>query len=254
VIGPLCRPDVPSAPDEPFVPAPPAWPEQGLHGPSVPGPISKEATGVAWLSGGFGGRGGLVSRSNARISAIPLIFNICCDFKIVPVGPNNRAVSYLKRVKIKSRRVGWDSDMVVWGMMRAAHMLTSLLGRDVCAHLRPLANWARDPLAQGSYSYALPGNADARATLAAPVDERLFFFAGEACSRHDFSTAHGACLTGLEAADEVIALRPRRIRHPEGGPFLKIWPVHEFLRLPGFFNVDHRLKRLSDLGDQLEGF
>jgi hypothetical protein len=85
------------------------------------------------------------------------------------------------------------------------------------------------------------------------VDERLFF-TGEACSRHDFSTAHGACLTGLEAADEVIALRPRGIRHPEGGPFLKIWPVHEFLRLPGFFNVDHRLKRLSDLGYQLEVF
>ena len=87
-----------------------------------------------------------------------------------------------------------------------------MLGRDVCAHLRPLAetNWARDPLAQGSYSYALPDHADARATLAAPVDERLFF-AGEACSRHDFSTAHGAYLTGIEAADEVTALRRRGI-------------------------------------------
>jgi monoamine oxidase len=96
--------------------------------------------------------------------------------------------------------------------------LTGLLGSDVRAGLRPLVetNWARDPFAQGSYSYALPGHADARATLAAPVDGRLFF-AGEACSRHDFTTAHGAYLTGIEAAEAMIAVGPRRT--PEGGPF-----------------------------------
>jgi len=48
-----------------------------------------------------------------------------------------------------------------------------------------------------------------RAALAAAVDERLFF-AGEACSKHDFSTAHGAYLTGLEAAEKAIAARARR--------------------------------------------
>jgi monoamine oxidase len=37
-------------------------------------------------------------------------------------------------------------------------------------------------------------------------------FAGEACSRHDFTTAHGAYLTGIEAADEAIALSPPGIR------------------------------------------
>jgi monoamine oxidase len=51
------------------------------------------------------------------------------------------------------------------------------------------------------------GCADDRATLVAPVDGRLFF-AGEACSRADFSTAHGAYLTGLAAAEQAIeALR-----------------------------------------------
>jgi hypothetical protein len=35
--------------------------------------------------------------------------------------------------------------------------------------------------------------------LAAPVNNRLFF-AGEACSQHDYSTAHGAFLTGVAAA------------------------------------------------------
>jgi monoamine oxidase len=43
------------------------------------------------------------------------------------------------------------------------------------------------------------------------VDGRLFF-AGEACSRHDFATAHGAYLTGIEAANQAIALRPRGIQ------------------------------------------
>jgi monoamine oxidase len=74
----------------------------------------------------------------------------------------------------------------------------------------PKTAWGRDPFARGSYSYALPGHADARATLATPLDGRVFF-AGEACSPYDFTTAHGAYLTGIEAADEMIALRPRGI-------------------------------------------
>ena len=44
----------------------------------------------------------------------------------------------------------------------------------------------------------------AAAALAAPVENRLFF-AGEACSRADFSTAHGAYLTGIAAAEQAIA-------------------------------------------------
>ena len=90
--------------------------------------------------------------------------------------------------------------------------LVELFGSGIRACLLPLdeTGWGRDPFARGSYSYALPGHADARAALAAPVDGRVFF-AGEACSPHDFTTAHGAYLTGIEAADEVIALRPRGI-------------------------------------------
>ncbi len=66
--------------------------------------------------------------------------------------------------------------------------------------------WGADPFARGSYSYALPGMADCRAALAAPVDGRLFF-AGEACSRGDFSTAHGGWFTGVAAAEQAIAVR-----------------------------------------------
>jgi monoamine oxidase len=44
--------------------------------------------------------------------------------------------------------------------------------------------------------------------LAEAVDDRLFF-AGEACSPHDFSTAHGGYLTGVAAAEDVIAARDK---------------------------------------------
>jgi monoamine oxidase len=76
--------------------------------------------------------------------------------------------------------------------------------------LKPLAatSWSADRYAQGSYSHALPGKAGARAILARPVDQRLFF-AGEACSPDSFSTAHGAYQTGIDAADEAMAALAR---------------------------------------------
>jgi monoamine oxidase len=89
--------------------------------------------------------------------------------------------------------------------------LVHLLGEDFRKRVKPLRihRWAADPFALGSYSYAKPGKADCRLTLAAPVDGRLFF-AGEACSEHDFSTAHGGYLTGVAAADQAIAARKRQ--------------------------------------------
>jgi monoamine oxidase len=86
--------------------------------------------------------------------------------------------------------------------------LTDLLGSDFARRIKPLRlhPWGVDSFARGSYSYALPGRADCRELLAAPVDDRLFF-AGEACSRGDYSTAHGAYLTGVAAAEQSIAGR-----------------------------------------------
>lgn len=87
--------------------------------------------------------------------------------------------------------------------------LSSLLGSSFLARLTTLAAsaWAIDPLALGSYSYAKPGCAEMRAVLAEPR-ERLFF-AGEACSRHRYSTAHGAFETGLLAAEQTLAFLQR---------------------------------------------
>lgn len=86
--------------------------------------------------------------------------------------------------------------------------LTALFGTTFAKRVKPIAlhRWGSDPYSRGAYSYAVPGAADQRAVLATPVDDRLFF-AGEACSRFDFSTAHGACVSGLEAADRILAAR-----------------------------------------------
>jgi monoamine oxidase len=83
--------------------------------------------------------------------------------------------------------------------------LAHLLGSDVRPRLRPItaSAWLEDPWARGAYSYALPGRAWARAALAQPVQDRIFF-AGEAVSRHAFSTAHGAAETGMAAAEAAL--------------------------------------------------
>lgn len=86
--------------------------------------------------------------------------------------------------------------------------LTGLLGSAFAGRVKPIRihRWGTDPFARGSYSYALPGMSACRTKLANPVDDRLFF-AGEACSHSDFSTAHGGFITGVTAADQVIAAR-----------------------------------------------
>ena len=96
----------------------------------------------------------------------------------------------------------------------AAHSIDEIagfLGNDFRRKLKPLkeSRWAHDPFARGSYSHALPGHADKRAVLAAPVDGRLFF-AGEATSPNFFSTAHGARDSGDRAAEEVLAALTKR--------------------------------------------
>jgi len=87
----------------------------------------------------------------------------------------------------------------------AIEQICAALGNDMRKRLSPLAEsaWARDPFARGAYSYGNPGASLMRASLAAPVEERLFF-AGEHCSAADFSTAHGAWRTGVLAAEEAM--------------------------------------------------
>ncbi len=84
--------------------------------------------------------------------------------------------------------------------------LGALLGSDFARSLHPLIGtwWHKAPTIGGAYSHAMPGQAGQRAVLARPVSERLVF-AGEACSTHDYSTAHGAWESGIAAAEIVEA-------------------------------------------------
>ncbi len=67
-----------------------------------------------------------------------------------------------------------------------------------------LTGWGTEPHILGSYAYAVPGAAGARARLGEPVDGRLFF-AGEATHPTRFTTAHGAYETGVSTAEAVLA-------------------------------------------------
>ena len=83
--------------------------------------------------------------------------------------------------------------------------LAGLLGNDWRHRLRPIAAsaWHSEPHIGGAWSYARPGEHDARLRLAEPVADRIFF-AGEACEPVDIGTAHGAHATGERAADAVV--------------------------------------------------
>jgi monoamine oxidase len=66
--------------------------------------------------------------------------------------------------------------------------LVELFGSGIRARLRLLVEtgWGRDPFARGSYSYARPGHADARAALAAFGWKSLFCRRGVLAARfHD---------------------------------------------------------------------
>lgn len=82
--------------------------------------------------------------------------------------------------------------------------LRAIFGGDIIKHIRRTDEtaWRSNPHTLGSYSYAKPLGADARAILAAPLDDRLFF-AGEATMTDAYATVHGAWRSGVIAAEAV---------------------------------------------------
>ncbi len=68
-----------------------------------------------------------------------------------------------------------------------------------------VTHWDADPWVRGSYSYAVPGSALARDTLARPVSGGHLMFAGEACHVPFASTVAGAWLSGQTAAQTALA-------------------------------------------------
>ena len=66
-----------------------------------------------------------------------------------------------------------------------------------------LTQWGNDPLTLGAYAAMRPGTSGARAVLARPLDDRLFF-AGEAAAGPYYATCGGAWRSGERAARDVI--------------------------------------------------
>ncbi|MBD0254608.1 MAG: FAD-dependent oxidoreductase [Cytophagales bacterium] len=78
-----------------------------------------------------------------------------------------------------------------------------------------VANWPADPYARGAYSYATVHGEAARATLAAPVDDTLFF-AGEALYQGPaVGTVEAALATGMRVVEEMLGAKGS-VRSVEG--------------------------------------
>jgi monoamine oxidase len=91
---------------------------------------------------------------------------------------------------------------------KALASLEVLFGKtlDVAAELRGYYyhDWQQDPFARGAYSYVTVGGSEARAALAQPIEDTLFF-AGEATDAEEEGTVTGALQSGVRAAREVLA-------------------------------------------------
>ena len=90
----------------------------------------------------------------------------------------------------------------------AAHeALRAMFGSSFPAPLgEQVTRWASDPLSGGAYSFNAVGtNADTRRALAGADWDGRLLFAGEAVSADHPGTVHGAFLTGLQAAEGILA-------------------------------------------------
>jgi monoamine oxidase len=68
-------------------------------------------------------------------------------------------------------------------------------------------DWDSDPFSSGAYSYVKAGGEGCQKTLSAPIDNTLFF-AGEATDTTGHNgTVHGAIISGIRAAKEILAIK-----------------------------------------------
>ncbi len=104
----------------------------------------------------------------------------------------------------------WAMDLLVKGeeaaLENALNSLKTELNRpELEANAAHLQNWPDDPYTRGGYSFVLPGHDGAREKLASPTPP--LFWAGEATApEHRAATVHGAYMSGLRAAKEILEL------------------------------------------------
>lgn len=95
---------------------------------------------------------------------------------------------------------------------KAIESLSNLLGLDK-ANLNSqlnaayLHNWDTDPFSRGAYSYVKVGGEGCQATLAAPIENTLFFAGEHTDTTGHNGTVHGAIASGQRAAKELLNTR-----------------------------------------------
>ncbi|HZZ29284.1 MAG TPA: NAD(P)/FAD-dependent oxidoreductase [Pirellulales bacterium] len=110
-------------------------------------------------------------------------------------GPRANVLSDLSKAELVEAAL--DSVSHVFGLSK--QKLTVLLDK-VLTH-----NWPADPFSRGAYSYEMVNGSAARAQLAKPIENTLFF-AGEATDNTgQASTVAGALASGQRAARQILA-------------------------------------------------
>lgn len=98
----------------------------------------------------------------------------------------------------------WSDQKIVDSAMAT---LRTMYGKDIPEPTDSIiTRWGSDPFAMGSYSCDILGSTpEMRNDLARHVNNRLFF-AGEATEYQHYQTVQGAYLSGMRAANEILAL------------------------------------------------
>lgn len=96
----------------------------------------------------------------------------------------------------------WSDQQIVDDAMRT---LRIMFGKEIPQPIDyQITRWHSDPFSFGSYSFNSVGSRpNLRRRLATPISGKVFF-AGEATDEDYFGTVHGAYMSGLRAAKEVI--------------------------------------------------
>jgi monoamine oxidase len=143
------------------------------------------------------------------------VFGDCPPSLILPIRGAHQAVEFVIResgMEIATCLINgpFGKELAAEGHQAMADYalghLAEMFGSDVRRAASPqyvIADWDHDPYIRGCYSAARLGRAAARAELAMPIDDRLFF-AGEACSRNYMGDVHGAWFTGIAAAEAAV--------------------------------------------------
>jgi monoamine oxidase len=112
--------------------------------------------------------------------------------------------------------IGWIGGQFGWEMSAAGtdaavdfalEEVVKMVGGDARKHFVKghLTGWAENPWTLGAYAAAAPGHYGARAELAKPLADRLFF-AGEAVAAPYMMLCSGAYMSGEAVAQDVARL------------------------------------------------